>query len=317
MQQMLYFDPPTVRRLAPLPKLIRALEVALRSDYLTPLRQVVDLPNREDGGLFVSMPCFDSAGTGAVKLATVCPRNPSIGLPSVQAVVIVFSDTGTPVATIDGVSLTYLRTAAVSALAAQYLAREDSTHLAIIGTGGLAPTLAAAHCSVRPITQVTVCGRRAERAEATACAIRRMVDRRINVISSIDADLAVRRADIVSCATTSATPVFRGASLKTGAHVDLVGSFSVEKREADDDTVKGARIFVDNLEGALAEAGDIVDPLRRGVISRSDVRGELADLVRGHALGRTGEREITLFKSVGCGMQDLAAAKLIVSAIEG
>jgi alanine dehydrogenase len=312
---MLYVDPVTVRRLAPLSQLVSALETALRSDYVIPPRQIVELPNRDDGGLFVSMPGFDSTGSGAVKLATVCPGNPRSGLPAVQAVVVVFSDVGTPVAAIDGVSLTYLRTGAVSALAAQYLSRESSTHLVIIGTGGLAPTLAAAHCAVRPITQVTVCGRRAERAEATARAIRAMVDRRIDITSGIDVEVAVRYADIVSCATSSATPVFRGKSLKAGAHVDLVGSFSVGKREADDDAVKGARIFVDNLQGALAEAGDIVDPLRRGVIGREHIQGELADLVRGRVSGRTNDSQITLFKSVGSAMQDLAAAKLVMSKV--
>src|SRR5437016_993830 len=109
---MLYVDPVTVRRLVPLPHLVSALETALRSDYVIPLRQIVALPNRDDGGLFVSMPCFDSTGSGAVKLATVCPGNSQSGLPTVQAVVVVFSDTGTPIAAIDGVTLTYLRTGA-------------------------------------------------------------------------------------------------------------------------------------------------------------------------------------------------------------
>jgi len=292
------------------------LEVALLADYIVPLRQVVELPNRADGGLFVSMPVFDKTGSGVVKLATVCPGNPKRGLPAVQALVIVFSDAGTPVAAIDGVTLTYLRTGAVSALAAQYLARESSTHLVIIGTGGLAPTLAAAHCSVRPITRVTVCGRRAERSQATANAIRAMVDHRIDITSATDVDVAVRCADIVSCATSSATPVFRGNSLKAGTHVDLVGSFSVGKREADDDAVKGAaRIFVDNLEGAMAEAGDLIDPMRRGVLRREDIVGELADLVRGRVRGRTRDDEITLFKSVGSAIQDLAVAQLITATV--
>jgi ornithine cyclodeaminase len=261
------------------------------------------------------MPAFDMTGTGVVKLATVFPGNPKNGLPAVQALVVVFSEAGTPVAAIDGVTLTYLRTAAVSALASRYLSRQSSTHLAIIGTGGLAPTVAAAHCSVRPITRITVCGRRAERAEATARAIREMVDREMDITSGTDVETAIACADIVSCATSSATPVFRGKSLKAGAHVDLIGSFSVGKREADDDAVKGARIFVDNLEGALAEAGDIVDPLRRGVIGRKHIEGELADLVRGRVSGRSKDDEKTLFKSVGSAVQDLAAAILIMSEV--
>ncbi|MGB7601137.1 MAG: hypothetical protein WBM24_12580 [Candidatus Sulfotelmatobacter sp.] len=312
---MLYVDHVTVRRLASPLEIVSALDGALRADYVIPLRQLLELPNREDGGVFVSMPGFDSTGAGAVKLATVCPGNPKSGLPAVQAVVVVFSEAGTPVAAIDGVALTYLRTGAVSALATRYLARENSTHLVIIGTGGLAPTLAAAQCSVRPITRVTVCGRRAEHAEATARAIRAMVNRRIEITSGTDVDSAVPYADIVSCATSSATPVFAGKSLKAGTHVDLVGSFSITRREADDDAVKDARIFVDNLEGALAEAGDIVDPLRRGVIRREQIEGDLAGLARGRVRGRSKDDEITLFKSVGCAMQDLVAAKLILAKV--
>lgn len=313
---MLYIDAATVRRLAPLPHLVSALETALQSDYLIPLRQIVQLPNRDDGGLFVSMPGFDHTGAGAIKLATVCPGNPQRGLPAVQALVVVFSTTGTPVAAIDGVSLTYLRTAAVSALAAQHLAREDSSRLVVIGTGGLAPTLAAAHCAVRPITHVSVCGRRPERAAATAQAIHALVDRLIEIRSDIDADTAVRDADVISCATSSATPVLRGKLLKPGAHVDLVGSFSVTRREADDDVLRGARLYADNLEGVLAEAGDIVEPLTRGVIRREHIVGELADLVRQRVPGRMNEDEITVFKSVGSAMQDVAAARLVMSKVD-
>lgn len=124
---------------------------------------------------------------------------------------------------------------------------------------------------------------------------------------------AVATADIVSCATNSATPVLVGKWLNPGAFVDLVGSFSPSKREADDDVILRSRIFVDTFEGALSEAGDIIDPLARGIIDRQRLEGELADLVSGRVTGRSSPDEITLFKSVGTALEDLAAAQMIVT----
>jgi len=312
-KSMLYIDPTKVKDLAPTHELIDSIESALREEYVIPLRQVVELPDRDHGGLFVSMPCFDSTGMGVVKLATVLSDNPKVGLPAVQAVVVVFSGNGTAVAAIDGVMLTYLRTGAVSALASKYLSRRSSSHLVVIGTGGLAPALAASHCSVRPITHVTVCGRSQERVEQTAAAIQKLVGRPLEITAGGDVEAAVRAADIVTCATSSAEPVLRGKWVKDGAHIDLVGSFSPAKRESDDDVVRRARIYVDNMTGALAEAGDIVDPLGRGVITRERIEGDLSDLARGGVLGRQNGAEITLFKSVGSAVQDLAAARLIMA----
>jgi ornithine cyclodeaminase len=127
-------------------------------------------------------------------------------------------------------------------------------------------------------------------------------------------DAAVASADIISCATSSATPLLAGRLLRPGVFVDLVGSFSPSRRESDDDVVRRSRIFVDTLEGAMAEAGDILDPLRRGVIDRQKIEGELADLVRGRVSGRASRDEITLFKSVGTALEDLATAQLAVTA---
>jgi ornithine cyclodeaminase len=310
---MLVLNAEETRARAPMPRLIESLRQAFLSDCVAPLRQVVKVPGGSPERLLIAMPAFDSSGAGAIKLLTVFPDNPANGLPTVQAVVVVFSQSGTPDAVLDGTVVTRLRTGAASALASCYLSREDSAHLVIIGTGALAPYMALAHCAVRPIRRISLCGRRPERASATAAAIRSLVDHAVTVVVRDSIESAVAAADIVSCATSSPTPVLCGSWLAPGTFVDLVGSFSPATREADDAVVLRSRIFVDTYAGAMSEAGDILDPLARGVIDRQRVEGELSDLVRERVAGRTNRDEITLFKSVGTAIEDLAAAKLIVA----
>lgn len=311
---MLMFNADEIRALAPLPTLINCLQDAFRTGCAVPARQVAKMPGGEGDRLFLSMPAFHLDGGGAVKLVTVFPDNPVRGLPAIQAAIVVFSETGAPIAVLDGAIITRLRTGAASALASKYLSRADSSHVVIMGTGALAPIMGAAHCTVRPITRVSVWGRRRERASATAAAIRSLVndDIEVHVPKSIEAAVAV--ADIVSCATSSPVPVLAGRWLKPGSFVDLVGSFSPSKREADDEVVLRSRIFVDTFEGALAEAGDLLDPLARGIIDRDRIEGDLRDLVCGRVTGRAGDDEIITFKSVGTAIEDLAASHLVLSA---
>lgn len=311
---MLVLNAEKIRALAPLPRLIECLENAFRIKCVAPMRQSTKVPGGAGERLFVSMPAFDPRGRAAVKLVTVFPENPAKGLPTIQAVIAVFSETGTPIALLDGTVVTQLRTGAASALASKYLSRADSAHLVLIGTGALAPMIAAAHCAVRPITRVSVWGRRPERAAATAIAIHSFITPGIDVLVADSIEGAVARADIVSCATSSPTPVLAGKWLRPGTFVDLVGSFSPLTREADDDVVLRSRIFVDTFEGALIEAGDIVEPLARGTIDRERIEGELADLVCGRSVGRLSDDEIITFKSVGTALEDLAASQLIVMA---
>lgn len=310
---MLVLNAEAIRALAPTPRLIEALQQAFRTGCVVPPRQVVNTPGGAGGRLFLSMPAFDREGGAAVKLVSVFPDNPAQGLPTIQAVIVVFSATGAPVALLDGTIVTHLRTGAASALASTYLSRADSTHLVLIGTGALAPAMAAAHCAVRPITRVSVWGRRPERATATAAAIRSLVNHAIEVLVPTSIEAAVATADIVSCATSSPTPVLAGQWLRPGTFVDLVGSFSPSKREADDEVVRRSRLFVDTFEGALAEAGDLIDPIARGVIDRKRIEGELADLVCARVTGRVRAEEIITFKSVGTAIEDLAASQLVVA----
>lgn len=295
-----------------MPRLIEALRQAFVKPCASPGRQVTSIPGGADDRLLLYMPAFDSGGGGIAKLATVFPDNASRGLPTIQAALIVFSATGTPIAILDGAMVTKLRTAAASALASDYLSRAESAHLLIIGTGALAPYMALAHCTVRPIRRVTVAGRNATRARATAQEIRTLVSDQVHVDVADSTERAVADAEIISCATSSVTPILQGAWVRPGTFIDLVGSFSPTKREADDEAVRRSRIFVDSFEGALSEAGDLLDPIRRGVIDRAQIEGELADLVAGRTIGRNGSEEITLFKSVGCAIEDLAAAHLAI-----
>jgi ornithine cyclodeaminase len=209
---------------------------------------------------------------------------------------------------LEGRALTAWRTAAASALAARYLARADATRLLMVGAGALARHLVRAHAAVRPIETVTLWNRTRRGAEELASALAG-IGLTVSVVD--DLEPAVRGADIISCATLSSTPLLRGAWLRDGAHIDLVGGFTPAMREADDETVRRARIYVDTRAGALNEAGDIVDPIARGIIVPADIAGDLFDLCRGKVPGRTAQGEITLFKSVGTAIEDLAAAMLV------
>ena len=297
---------------APLPALVDCLEAAFRDQPLIPPRQILAPAGGAGDRRFFVMPAFAEDGSTAVKLITYRPENAKHDLPTIQAAIVVFSAEGAPLGLIDGTMVTRLRTAAASALASKYLSRADSRRLALAGTGALAPWMAAAHAAVRPIERIDVWGRRPERAEATVEAIRPLVGPGVDVRAAFSFEAAVRRADIVSCATSSPTPVLEGRWLAPGAFVDLVGSFTPDTRESDDDAVRRSRIFVDTFEGALAEAGDLLDPIARGVIGRERVEGELADLVHRRVDGRRSTEEITLFKSVGTAIEDLAAARLIL-----
>jgi len=309
---VLILDAAQIVRLAPMARLVACLEAAFRRDWVVPARQLVELPGRAAQRRFLIMPAFEPGGGGAVKLLSIFGDNAERGLPTIQAAIVVFSDSGAAVAILDGTLVTRLRTGAASAVAAQYLARPDSAHLVLMGTGALAPYMALAHSTVRPIRRISVWGRRTERAAATVEAVRAMVPD-ATVVAVHSPEKAVAQADIVCCATSSPTPILAGRWLRPGTFVDLVGSFSPTMREADDDAVRRARLFVDTQAGAFAEAGDILDPLARGVVKRAQVEGDLADLVCGRVRGRASSEEITLFKSVGTAIEDLAAAQLIVA----
>jgi alanine dehydrogenase len=295
----------------PWAELADALEDAFSAGQTdVPLRHAHDLAG---SGTLLLMPAWSPEALG-VKLVTVMPGAAARGAGTVQASYLLLDRaTGQPRALIDGEALTLRRTAAASALAAQMLARPDAQRLLVVGTGRLAPWMAQAHVALRPdLTHVDVWGRNADAAEEVVEALR---EEGIDAEVALDLRVAVELADVISCATTSREPLVHGAWLKAGTHLDLVGGFRRDMREADDAAIVRARIFVDTFAGALAEAGDLTQPIERGVIARSHVVGELAQLLRGEVEGRTREDEVTLFKSVGTALEDLAAASLVVSCL--
>jgi ornithine cyclodeaminase/alanine dehydrogenase-like protein (mu-crystallin family) len=305
-----------IERVLTYPALVEALRQAFRGDFAVPLRHHHTIRQPGADATLLLMPAWTESGRRFLgcKLVTVFPDNVAAGKPSVYANYMLLSgETGEPLAIIEGRTLTAWRTAAASALAASFLACADAAHLVMIGAGALAPQLVRAHAAVRPIQRVTLWNRSRQRADALAGELERSG---IATTMADDLEAAVRRADIVSCATLSAEPLVRGAWLKPGAHVDLVGGYTPQMREADDDAVRRARVYVDTRAGALKEAGDVVDPIRRGVIAEADIQGDLFDLCRGTAAGRRTADEITLFKSVGTALEDLAAAMLVWHALK-
>jgi ornithine cyclodeaminase len=305
---MRFLDAAALDRLLAGPGLVEALREAFRAEATAPPRHAhrIPVPGGSEATLFL-MPAWQAGGRAGVKVVSVFPENAARGLPTVHGLyVLLDATTGAALAVLDGSSLTRWRTGAASALAASYLARSDAaTHL-MVGTGALAPHLVAAHALVRPIREVRVWGRDPAKARALA---ERLSSPQRQALAVADLESAVRQADIVSCATLAREPLVRGEWLRAGTHVDLVGGFTPEMREADDEAVRRARVFVDTREGALAEAGDLVQPIRSGVLREPEVAGELAELARGRVPGRSGPQEITLFKSVGTALEDLAAAR--------
>jgi len=267
-----------------------------------------EAPDQSDTLLL--MPAWSESALG-VKLVTVMPRNASRGVGTVQAIYVLLDrHSGEPLALLDGEALTLRRTAAASALAARYLARQDAQNLLVVGAGRLAPYLACAHYALRPaLRRVFIWARDPSKAQTTAQWLR---DLGLPAQSVQDLESAVREAHIVSCATTATEPVVRGTWLEPGTHLDLVGAFTPAMREVDDAAVARSRIVVDTYAGALAEAGDLLSPLASGAIRRESIVAELAELVRGDQRGRTRAEQITMFKSVGTALEDLCAATLVV-----
>jgi alanine dehydrogenase len=261
----------------------------------------------------------EGGGRVGVKIVTVFPDNGKRSLPSIYGQYLLLDgQTGASLALLDGTMLTKRRTACASGLASRYLSRPDSATLLMIGTGALAPQLIRVHAKVRPIREVAIWGRRPEEAKRLANELSQTlpaaIGRAISVRAVADRQKAVGGADIVSCATLSKTPLVEGDWLRGGQHIDLVGAYTPQMRESDDKAVGRARVYVDTRAGALKEGGDIVQPLANGTIDEDDVIADLFDLARGQQTGRfAGDTTtITLFKSVGAALEDLAAAELAV-----
>lgn len=300
-----------VARRLPYDQLIKALEAAFRDGATVPERSVHTVA--VDGGIdgtVLMMPAWQPGGNMGIKIVTVFPDNGSQGLGAVNASYFLLdATTGVPRAILDGSELTLRRTACASAVASRYLSRRDAKCLLMIGTGNLAPHLIAAHATVRGIEKVLIWGRRPEAACELASALAPS-PMEINAVTDLEA--ASSQADIISCATLATDPLLLGAWLRPGQHVDLVGAFTPDMHEADGEAVQRARIFVDTFEGALAESGELISAMGTGLISRQDIVADLQMLVSRDNIGRQSDDDLTLFKSVGTALEDLAAAELVL-----
>jgi ornithine cyclodeaminase len=295
------------------PSLIEALADAFAGGFHAPPRHHHEIERvGEPTATALLMPAWTATGASAgeylgVKIVNVFPGNSARGLPAVSGLYVLQSgDTGAPLATLDGTRLTLWRTAAASALAARHLARRDARRLLLVGAGALAPFLARAHASQRPIETIAVWNHRPDGAHRLA---QKLVAEGYRAHAVGRLEDAAREADVIACATLSQAPLVAGAWLKAGQHLDLVGAFNMHMREADDAALTRARIFVDT-EAAMREGGDVALGLASGAIAKEDVVADLAALVKG-APGRGDDDEITLFKSVGAAIEDLAAAMLV------
>jgi ornithine cyclodeaminase len=311
---MQILDETAVRAVLPWNRLIGRLRAVFAEGAVLPLRtaHTIEIPGDPDATLLM-MPAWQGGRAIVVKIVNIVPGNSARGLPAVDASVLAFDGrTGALRAILDGGEITARRTAATSALVADALARRNAEHLLIVGAGRIAANLAGAHASVRHYRRISIWARRHEAAVDLAGRLRGLAP---EVAAAQRLEASARTADVIACATLAQEPLIQGAWLQAGTHLDLVGGYTPQMREADDAAIaRAGLIYVDTFDGALAEAGDITQPLARGVITRDRIAGELRDLCSGSGPLRTDDTMITIFKSVGTALEDYAAATL---ALEG
>ncbi|MCW8833796.1 MAG: ornithine cyclodeaminase family protein [Colwellia sp.] len=294
-------------------ELIPLLKQSFAKPFNMPQRQVHALAPEDTSNhdAFALLPSWNDEVIGN-KMFTYFPDNSAKhDLPGLFSKIMLFRrETGEPLALVDGTSVTYWRTAAISALASQLLSRDDSQHLMLFGTGNLAAYLLHAHISVRNLKKVTIWGRSASK-------VQKLVDEfsgiypNINFYTSLDVDQEIPFVDIICCATGAKTPLFNGELISQGCHIDCLGNHMVDARECDSATISKARVFVDSLTNTLNEAGELLIPISEGVFNSDDIVGELADMCKQPEILRQSDNEITLFKSVGTAISDLIAAYLV------
>lgn len=279
---------------------------------ISPIRTSLSLKGPGEVALF--MPAYlKRTGALGAKMVTVFPHNPTQGLPAVQALAFLFdSSCGSPLAIFEGTELTRFRTGAATGSATQILARPEAKRLAIFGAGGQAFYQIMAVCSVRKIELLLVYDLLPEKVDSLIDNLQKASwTEGIEIKKAISPQMAAEQAEIIITATTSARPVFSGQHLKAGTHINAIGSFKPDMQEVDEETICRAKIFVDSVAACLEEAGDLIIPLRKGLIKETDIQAELGELVLGLKPGRTNAADITYFKSVGNAVQDVSIALAI------
>jgi ornithine cyclodeaminase/alanine dehydrogenase-like protein (mu-crystallin family) len=309
--KILILDSRQIRELLPMPECIELMADALaalsRGEVFQPLRTITRPPDAR--GLLGLMPAYRSGEYGAFGLKAICvfPGNPAQGKDAHQGAVMLFSrETGELLALMNASEITAIRTAAVSAVATRLLAREDASQLAIIGAGVQARTHLTALASVRPIKHARVACRNIEHAQQLVVEMQSQFSFPIESVRTNDE--AVRGADLIVTATSSLEPVINKDWISPGAHVNAIGTHSPNSREVDSGTMGVARIFVDRLESAINESGDYLLAAKEGVVTPESIIAEIGELLIGAKAGRSSASEITLFKSLGLAIEDVACA---------
>lgn len=309
-EAMQFFGPREVAAALPWDRLIESIETAMVAEGgESPDRTMHEVPvaNAADAALLLK-PAWIMGDLIAVKVVSVFPDNGALGLPTINAGVLLFSATnGVFLGACDGNELTTRRTAAASAVAAKRLARHDVRRLLVVGSGALSPMAAQAHAAVRDYEAIEIWGRNPTAAAGVAD---ELVSAGYPAQASTDLDASVAAADVICGVTGSTEPLVKGALLQEGTHVDLIGSFTPTMRETDDDVIRRASVYADTrTDGILA--GDLAQPMAAGLLTVDDIQGDLRELIDGTAPGRQDPTEITVYKSAGIALEDLAAAKLV------
>jgi ornithine cyclodeaminase len=310
---MQFFDFAAVHRHLPFAQLIDALEAAHRGPEPRHFRYIAEEARAEGGhpDIFIILPAWQAGEGIGVKLVTSFPGNrEKHGIPTVNGLYVwIDGETGVPMAVMDGEALIFRKTAADSALGSRLLSRPDSEVMLMVGAGALAPYLIEAHPVARPsLKRLMIWNRTAATADALAARLR---EAGRDAVAVADLDKALGEADIVISATMATTPIIRGARIRPGTHVELIGSFTPAMREGDDDLLRRADIFVDSY-GTTERSGDFLDPFARGVITKKDIRGDYAALCNGRAVGRSSPDRITLLKNGGGSHFDYYTAREVM-----
>jgi ornithine cyclodeaminase len=302
-----WIDGETLRAALPMSAAIEALGSAFaQGGFVAPPRAHHAVP----GGDLLLMPAAGAPGAG-VKLVSIAPGNPARGLPLIHGVYVLFEPrTLRPAALVDAAPLTALRTAAVSGLAARHLARADASSLVVFGSGTQARSHVEALRAVRPVERITIVGRTPSSVEGLVAELR---DQGLGAVAGDPS--AVRTADLVACCTTSREPLFDGADLPEGVHVTAVGAYTPDARELDTTTMRRSRIVVEDREAALAEGGDLVIPIAEGALRAEDIVADLGEVVRGAPVRRS-DVDLTVLKSVGLALEDLAVVAAALAALD-
>jgi 1-pyrroline-2-carboxylate reductase [NAD(P)H] len=299
-----------VHRVLEFPLVIEALRATFGGEASAPPRLMYRLDGDRSHDVFALLPAWSDDVVG-VKAFTYLPENAGEGNEVLHANILLFDRrSGVPLALVEGRSVTFWRTAAMTALAADYLARRDAARLLVCGTGNLSPYLALAHAAIRPIREIGIWGRNREKAARVVEELRgARADLHIQVVDDLAS--AAGESDIICCATASREPIILGEWVRPGTHASFIGNHERDARECDTEMVVKSRIYVDSRVNVLNEAGEILIPIEEGRLREADVVGELSELCGGRVAGRASEEEITLFKSVGTALADLAVARLV------